>query len=244
MRALPDISIRQLEYLVAIDDHDTWGDAAASIGVSASALSQGLAELERRVGVDLFEPDGRRRRLRPTAQPVLDHARQVVGLTGDLVAWSGRVRSAQTGEVAVGMIDVAAVDRYPEVLRSFMAERPGVDLRLTVAPSASLLDDVLNGRLDLAVCVAPAQPVAGIETEPLQSEPIAIYAPEGTRIGRPANWGPWVLFPDGSHTRERIIERLREVGAPLQVVADSHQPVVIREMVALGLGWTALPESS
>lgn len=244
VRTLPDISIRQLEYLVAIADHHTWGEAAASIGVSASALSQGLAELERRIGVDLFERDGRRRRLRPTAQPVLDHARQVVGLTGDLMAWSDRVRTARTGEVAVGMIDVAAVERYPDVLRSYMAERPDVELRLTVAPSAGLLGDVLSGRLDLAVCVEPTEAVPGIATEPLQSEPIAIYAPAGTRIGRPATWGPWVLFPDGSHTRERIIERLRDVGAPLQVVADSHQPDVIREMVALGFGWTALPESS
>ena len=53
--ALPDLSIRQLEYLVAVADAPTWADAANAVGVSASALSQGLAELERRIGIDLFE---------------------------------------------------------------------------------------------------------------------------------------------------------------------------------------------
>ena len=44
---LPDISIRQLQYLVAVADQPTWAAAAESVGVSPSALSQGLAELDR-----------------------------------------------------------------------------------------------------------------------------------------------------------------------------------------------------
>ena len=53
-----------------------------------------------------------------------------------------------------------------------------------------------------------------------------------------------MLFPEGSHTRHQIIEHLRALGASLQVVADSHQPDVLREMVGLGLGWTVLPAAS
>ena len=242
--SLPDISIRQLEYLVAVADAPTWAQAAERVGVSPSALSQGLAELERRVGVELFEPDGRRRRLRATAAPVLDHARQVVSLTGDLVEWSDRVRTARRGRVRLGMIDVAAVDHYPEVLRRFRAERPDVELKLSVAPSAPLLEDLRAGDLDLVVCVAPPDPPAGVELVTLRTEPIVVYAPAGARVGRPEGWGPWVLFPEGSHTRHQIIEHLRAIGAPLRVVADSHQPDVLREMVGLGLGWTVLPPAS
>ena len=238
---LPDLSIRQLEYLVAIADAPTWAVAAAQVGVSPSALSQGLAELERRVGVDLFEPDGRRRVLRPSATPVLDHARQVVGLTRDLLDWSDRVRSARAGRVRVGMIDVAAVVHFPNVIRSFLTERRDVELTLSVAPSAALLDDLRNGTLDLVVCVEPPTHPAGIELTPLLSEPLSVIAPPGTTIGEPSSWGPWLLFPSGSHTRHRITERLRELGAPIRVAAESHQPDVLRQMVALGLGWAVLP---
>lgn len=244
MRQLPDISIRQLEYLVAVADAPTWAVAASNVGVSASALSQGLAELERRIGVGLFQPDGRRRVLRDAAVPVLDHARQVVSLTGDLADWAHRVSSSATGRVRLGMVDVAAVDHYPQVLREFRRDRPDVELTLSVAPSASLLDDLRAGTLDLVVCVEPAAPVPGIEFEALRDEPIVVYAPAGTTVGPASSWGPWVLFPEGSHTRHQIVEHLRAVGAPLQIAADSHQANVLREMVSLGLGWTVLPAAS
>lgn len=241
--SLPDISLRQLDYLVAVADAPTWAAAAERVGVSPSALSQGLAELERRVGVALFDAEGRRRVLRPAAQPVLDHARQVVSLTHDLVDWSDRIRSARTGRVRVGMVDVAAVQHYPEVLRRFRSEHPDVDLMLSVAPSAELLADLRRGDLDLIVCVDPPVWPAGIEIEPVLDEPIAVYAPSGTSIGAPPTWGPWVVFPQSSHTRVQIMRHLAELGAPLEVVAESHQADVLRQMVELGLGWTVLPRS-
>ena len=239
--SLPDISIRQLEYLVAVADGPTWAAAAERVGVSPSALSQGLAELERRVGVELFERDGRRRHVRRAARPVLDHARQVVALTGDLVAWSERVRGAATGSVRVGMIDVAAVVHFPDALGSFRAERPGVDLHLTVAPSRGLLDQLRIGGLDLVVCVEPVAAVPGVLTEVLMSESLVVVAPAATTIGEPERWGPWVLFPEGSHTRSQVETHLRELGAPVVLAAESHQPDVLAHMVGLGLGWTVLP---
>ncbi len=50
-----------------------------------------------------------------------------------------------------------------------------------------------------------------------------------------------MTFPAGSHTRELIDGALRLLGAPFDVVAESHQPEVLREMAVLGLGWTVLP---
>ncbi len=240
---LPDISIRQLEYLVAIADSPTWAAAAATVGVSASALSQGLAELERRVGIDMFESVGRRRILRVTATPVLEHARQVVALTRDMTEWADRLSSAQTGRVRLGLIDVAAVVHFPDVLRSFRTEHSEVDLKLSVSSSRRLLDDVQRGELDIAVCVEPPEPIAGVETLSLLSEPMIVYGPPGVAIGKPSSWGPWVLFPADSHSRQLVVDRLAELGSPVTVAAESHQPDVLREMVLLGLGWTVLPRS-
>ncbi len=243
MRSLPDISIRQLEYLVAVADAPTWAAAAGLVGVSPSALSQGLAELERRVGIDLFESVGRRRTLRATVTPVLEHARQVVALTRDVVTWADRLRLAEAGRVSLGMIDVAAVVHFPDVLRRFRTERADVELRLTVASSHALLADLQRGVLDVVVCVEPPEPPVGIEVLPLLSEAMIVYGPPGADLGEPAGWGPWVLFPVTSHSRRLVMTRLAELGAPTRVVAESHQPDVLREMVLLGLGWTVLPRS-
>lgn len=240
---LPDLSIRQFEYLVAVADESTWARAAARVGVSPSALSQGLAELERRVGVALFDRDGRRRQLRDSADPVVAHARQVLALTGDLTDWSQRMRRGLAGRVRLGLIDAAAVVHFPDSLRSFRADHPDVELRLRVGPSGDLLTLLAAGELDLVVCVEPPTPSAGIDTEPLFDEQLAVYAPPGTTPGPPASWGPWVVFPEGSHTRRLVVAQLARLGAPLEIVGESHQPEVLREMVRLRLGWTVLPTS-
>lgn len=241
MGTLPDLSIRQLEYLVAVADAPSWAIAAEQVGVSPSALSQGLSELERRVGVPLFGKDGRRRVLQPHAEVVLAHARQVVSLTGDLAKWAQRTKDADEGFIRVGMIDIAATQHFPAELKNFREQHPNLNFLLRVGPSRPLLEMLERGELDLVVCVDPEKTFTGIATQPLFDEELAIYRPGGGKLGNPSTWGPWVLFPDNSHTRRIISDALVARGAKVDVVADSPQPEVLREMVNLGLGWTVLP---
>lgn len=238
---LPNLTVQQLDYLVAVVEAPTWADAAGRLGVTPSALSQGIAELERRVGVQLFERDGRRRVLSARAAPVLEHARGVLARTRDLADWSARTRAGRAGDLRVGMIDAAAVHHYPDALRRFRHQRPDVELRLTVAPSASLLADLARGALDLVVCVEPPSYIDALTVLRVRTDELAVYAPRSASPGVPSTWGPWVTFPAGSHTRELIDGALRRLGAPFDVVAESHQPEVLREMVELGFGWTVLP---
>ncbi|PTL58879.1 hypothetical protein C7Y72_04035 [Paraconexibacter algicola] len=237
---LPNLTVQQLEYLVAAAREPTFASAARAVGVSPSALSQGLAELERRVGVRIFRPVGRGRALTEDADVVLRYAERVLAETGELARWTAQRRSGHAGPLRVGMIDVAAVDHFPAALRTFRADRPDVDLRLTVAPSAALLDQLHRGSLDLVVCVVPDDDT-GLTVTRLREEPLAVYAPPGTRIGRPATWGPWVTFPPDSRTRAIVAEALRRTGARFDVVAESGQPEVLAAMVRLGVGWSVLP---
>src|SRR3546814_19186625 len=88
---------QKLECLVAIDRHTTWGEAAAAVGVTPSALSQGIAELERRLGVELFQRDGRRRVPSRDHLPVLRYAASTVAATRDLARWLAARRGGTTG---------------------------------------------------------------------------------------------------------------------------------------------------
>lgn len=239
--ALPQVTIQQLDYLAAVADADTWAEAAKRLGVTPSALSQGLAELERRLGIDLFERVGRRRRLAEQSSPVLAYARSVLAQTGDLARWIERTQSGSSGTLRIGMIDAAAIGHYPDVLRAFRTERPDVDLTLSVGPSADLLRLVEAGELDVAVVVRPEVRPPGIEWVEVLEEPLAVYAPPGTDVGDPSTWGPWVSFNATSHTRRLVARAVADAGAPFDVVAESNQPDVLREMVRLGMGWTVLP---
>ena len=238
MRALPNLSVQQLDYLVAVHEAPTWAEAAATVGVTPSALSQGLAELERRLGVALFTRDGRRRVPTEAAAVVLDHARAVLARTQDLARWAERRRSGASGAVRVGMIDAAATIHCAAGLAAFRSARPEVDLRLQVSPSGELLRDLVAARLDLAVCVAPAVLPRGVTAARLLDEDLAVYRPAD---GPPRAWGPWVTYPVGSQTRELVLDALHRAGRPVTVVAESHQPEVLAQMVALGFGWSVLP---
>ena len=240
---LPNLTVQQLEYMVAAAASPTRAAAAAGLGVTPSALTQGLAELERRVGVPLFERHGRQTRLRPQAAEVLAHARRVVAETRDLARWAETRRSGSAGTVRLGTIDAVAVHHRAAAIRRHRRVSPDLDLRLTVAPSGALLDSLRVGDLDLVVCVESADPPVGIDTVICLEEPLHAYAPDGAAIGAPATWGPWVTYPDGSHTRSVIAAGLIAVGAPFEVVAESNQPDVLREMVRLGMGWAVLPEA-
>ena len=174
---------------------------------------------------------------------MLVHARQVVALTADLASWSERIRSGRSGRLRIGMIDAAAVGHYPDALREFRATHADLDVTLHVAPSADLLDDIQAGALDVAVCVAPSagSDRPGVTYQDLLVEPLAVFTPDGRLSRDPATWGPWVLFAGRSHTRAVIETALRGLGAPLELVAESNQPEVLRTMVELGMGATALP---
>jgi len=204
---LPQLTVQQLEYLAAVDTHSSWSDAAASLSVTPSALSQGLAELQRRLGVVLFDREGRQMVARPTADVVLAHARRVIADTQDLARWAEQTRKGEAGRITVGMIDAAAIHYF-------------------------------------IVCVERlGDPLDDLETSPLLSEPLFAYAPPGTPRTAVDQWGPWVGFPSNSHSRYVIDRALTKLGVSYEVVAESAQPEVLREMVKLGLGWAVLPEA-
>jgi DNA-binding transcriptional LysR family regulator len=238
---LPNLTIQQLEYLDAVLRSPTWAAAADELGVTPSALSQGLAELERRVGVPLFDREGRRRVLRPQAAEAARFATEVLARTRELARWADQSRSGRAGALRVGMIDAAAVTHFADALRSWRDRHATVDLHLVVAPSGHLLDELVAAHLDVVVCVAPPHGRSGISTTHLLDEPLRVYAPAGRRAGPAAQWGPWVTYPAESHTRAAIDTALRRAGAPRNVVAESNQPDVLCEMVRLGLGWSVLP---
>ena len=238
---LPNLSTAQLSYLVAITRHRTWAEAAASLGVTPSALSQGIAELERRLGVPLFAADGRRRVAHEHTATVAATAERVLADLDQMTRWLRSVGTGQVGRLRVGMIDIAAVHHCRDGVRKFRRAHPKLDVGFTVAPTGQLLERLERSELDVAICVDP-DGAGSFDAVPLLRDDLAVYAPPGVAVDvPPAQWGPWLLFPADSRTRTAIDRRLRAIGAPLVVEMESHQPEVLVEMVRLGLGWTVLP---
>ncbi len=239
MKKTESPSATQLHYLVSALDHGSWTDAATALDISTSAFTQGIAELQRRLGVELFAKDGRRRV--PTAQAIIagEHARRILNEYGALDRWATLSKSGDIGTVRAGLIDTAAVHHFGDALVRFRSLHPDLAVHLTVRPSAELFTMLRRGDLDVIIAVPPDE-ADDLTMRPVVTEPLNIYAPPGVRSGKPDNWGPWVAFPEASRTRAVISRALRNRGADYDVVAESSQPTVLREMVRLGMGWTVL----
>ncbi len=238
---MSDPTSTQLRYLEAALRTGSWTTAADELGVSASAFAQGIRELERRLGVALFDKAGRTRVPTDAAPVATDHARRILSAYAGLERWAGQTRDGDTGIVRAGMIDTAAVHHFGDALVRFQQTHPGLRVRLSVRPSAQLIDELRRGEHDVIVAVRPRDQ-AGLELQALVDEPVYIYGPPGRNRGvGPDAWGPWVTFPADSYTRRLAELELRARGIPFDVVAESSQPAVIREMVRLGMGWTVLP---
>ena len=150
-----NISLQQLAYLRELNRTATVTAAAQTLGVSQPALSQALAEIERRLDVPLFERRSRRLDFTEAGRRTAAFAEEVLGHSESLERWLAAYRDGRAGSLRVGMIDAASLYVLPAAVRQFRDQHPDVELQLTVDRTAILLDQLRRSDLDLAFVVGP-----------------------------------------------------------------------------------------
>ena len=232
------VNTRTLAYLNKVAELSTFTEAADEFGISQPALSQSLSQLEQRLGVDLFEQDGRRRRLTEAGRMVAEFASEVLGRAGELQTWINSHRHGTAGLLRIGLIDAATLYLLPEALTSFRETHPDVEIRLVVDSTDALCDRLLRYELDLAFAVGPA--VTGLTAESVGAEGLRIYARDAAADPMQVEWA---LYPVGSRTRALIDTGLAERDIHPLVTLTSQNPDVLRQVASMGPAWTVLPEA-
>lgn len=252
--AVPSLSTQQLRYLQTAARAPSWTEAANELRVTQSALSQGIAELERRLGIELFERLGRRRVLSSAGNEILVQADRVLAQAADLGRLAERLRHGFAGAYRLGLIDSAAVATCRPALAA-VRRLAGDALNVIVDTSVPLTRAVQRGELDLAVVVADNAALtsggsqlgseSNVAVTAVAEEPMVIVAPANVStevVTDPRRWGPWVMPPEGSTTRVLLDAALRARGADPTTTLESSNPTVLLSMVELGLGWAVLPD--
>ncbi|MYI56182.1 MAG: LysR family transcriptional regulator, partial [Acidimicrobiia bacterium] len=217
-------------------------EAARTFGISQPALSQSLSQLEQRLGVVLFEQDGRRRRLTEAGRMAADFAAEVLGRTGELETWIRSQQHGDAGRLRIGLTDAATLYLLPDALMIFRETHPGVEMQLVVDSTSALCDLLARYELDLVFAVGP--PPEGLIGEALGTEELRVYARRSDGTADPSAAGvEWALPPAGSRTRALIEAGLADRGIEAVVTLTSQNPDVLRQVAAVGLAWTVLPEA-
>ena len=152
------IELRHLAALRAVAEEGAFGAAATKLGYTQSAVSQQIATLERAVGERLIDRPGGPRRVSLTeaGEVLLGHAERVVA--GMEAAWADlqALAAGDAGTLRVGTYQSVGARILPELMRRFVALRPGVEVHLTESTSdQELLDLVERGEADLSFTVLP-----------------------------------------------------------------------------------------
>ena len=170
------MDLRQLHALLAVAEHHSFSAAARALHTVQSNISTHVARLEREVGAVLIDRD--RSELTTEGAVVASRARRMIAelraIEDDLVA----LRDELSGSVRAGVIGTTARWLVPALLDAVTQKHPRVNLQIMEATTTTLVPQLLDDRLDIAVANLPvADP--DIDTEPLFLEDRIIVAPLG-----------------------------------------------------------------
>lgn len=173
------MDLKQLEYFVRVAELGSFTRAATALGVAQPALSRQVRLLEVELRQNLLVRNGRGATATEAGKLLLAHGRGILHQVERAREELGRVRGALAGRVAIGLpTSVAKVLTVP-LTREFRQRLPDASLSISEGLSASMLEGLLTGRLDLAV-LYNAMPSPDIELTPLVEEDLYLMQPPGT----------------------------------------------------------------
>ncbi|WP_189708699.1 LysR substrate-binding domain-containing protein [Streptomyces phaeofaciens] len=244
-------SLSQLRAFAAVAEHLHFREAAAAIGMSQPALSGAVSALEETLGVTLLERTTRKVLLSPAGERLAVRARAVLAEVGALLEEAEAVRAPFTGALRLGVIPTVAPYLLPAVLRLVHDRYPQLDLQVHEEQTATLIDGLNTGRLDLLLLAVPLG-VPGVVELPLFDEDFVLVTPPehplGGRAGVPREALKelnLLLLDEGHCLRDQALDICREAGradAPVTTTAAGLATLV--QLVAGGLGCTLLPRTA
>jgi LysR family hydrogen peroxide-inducible transcriptional activator len=239
-------TLRQLQYLVALNDHGHFGRAAESCFITQSTLSASLRELETLLGSTLVERSRRVTRFTPLGQRIVSKARLVLRAAEELAEMAEAEREPLTGELRMAVIPTIAPFLLPPLLPRLRAEHPSLKLFLREEPSGAACDGLHRGVVDCALLAMPFA-CGDIDHDVLFEDGLLVASAPGEVTGtevRPEQISAsrLLLLEDGHCLKDHALAACNrpEMRASAMMLGTSLHTLV--QMVDNGLGVTLVPQ--
>lgn len=246
MRILP--TLRQLRYLVALDEHRHFGRAAEACLATQSTLSAGLQELETLLGVTLVERTKRKVMLTPLGETVVERARELLRQAEDIADLASAASSAPlSGLLRLGVIPTIAPYVLPQALPHLRESYPDLKLYLREDLTARLVDRLQAGELDVILLALPYGGL-DLETTIIGEDPFVVVCPsdhplahQQTIANSDLQREELLLLEEGHCMREHALAACNMPGPARGDGLLATSLVTLVQMVDNGLGVTLLP---
>jgi DNA-binding transcriptional LysR family regulator len=241
------MDLRQLEIIRAIAETGSFTAAGEKLHVSQSAISRQILILEDELGEPVFHRIGRRIRITPAGESLLQLSHRLFRDLQDTVSAISDTRESLRG--SIGLVGGMTVCLYvfPALLAEVRRIHPNLDMRVTVGSTLRSIEMLRSGAGDLGLLTLPIEASDLVSVPLLQEELLLVTYPSHPLAAQkrivPADLEkqPFVLFETGSITRH-IVEDFfgRERIAP-PVIMETENVEIIKAMVKTGLGIGIVP---
>lgn len=251
------MTIQQLEYIVAVDDHRHFGKAAEACNVTQPTLSLMIKKLEEELDTVIFDRESHPVQATSTGRKIIDKARVVIFNAAQLVEMTRSEKELISGELNLAVISTVAAVLTPGVFKYFQRSHPEVELNIQEMLTDNIKSHLHKARVDMGIMVSPVNDPELLEI-PLYTERFMAYvspdnplhASESLESGRLLDHPLWIMKDglrlfDKSMLKEgerfsyekmyeggragTLIYIVNELGG-MTIVPESHKPLILYSM--------------
>ncbi|MFF8727153.1 LysR substrate-binding domain-containing protein [Streptomyces sp. NPDC015171] len=248
------LDLRQLRYFVAVAEEEHVGRAAERLHISQSPLSRQIAQLEKNLGLTLFERTQQRIRLTSDGRIFLSEARALLRHAARLENLGRRLGRGEEGGLCIGYVgDAMHTGVLPRALRTLHDERPGIHVALYDMPAAQQFEGLRQRSLDIALTPqAPPQDDPDLRGALLLEDPLLLALPTGHPLAerpgiRPGDLDgqPWIAVEDSRAPgwRDAFVATCAAAGFSPDIRLEAPEPLTALGLVASGLGCALIQRS-
>jgi len=237
------MEIRQLKAFLAIAEARTFTAGARRVNVTQAAISMQIRQLEDEIGLQLFTRTPRRVILTEAGESLLDRARKILREHDTAIAEIAELGGVEHGRLRIGSASAEfATQQLPKILQGVRAIFPNSDLSVIAGTSATLVEKIMHGEVDIAFVSLPVDN-SSIITDLLFSDEIVAIAHPSHHLAKEKFISaatlagePLILGERGGNTRRMIDDFFNAANVRPNITMELSRQEAVNQMVENGLG--------
>ena len=237
------VETRELRYFVAVAEESHVGRAAERLGMAQPPLSRAIAQLERRLGAELFVRGSRGMTLTSAGETLLREGRAALAAVEAAERRTRRAVDAPGGASVVLTAKAgASSELMAKLLDTYAAEPGAVDVEVVLSPPGHQAAMLRDGRADVAILHRPFDDLSGFDVESLTVEDQVVVLP----AGHPASGASSMTVAEATSIPGLPLPRWPHLDGtyPDGPGPELHDLTQVLQLVLLGRAAIVLPESA
>jgi len=240
-------SLRQLRVFVTVAQARSFSRAGEMIGLSQSAVSHSVKELETQTGVKLLDRTTREVVLTEAGHQLATRLERLLDELNSTLRDVGRLGQELSGTVRVAASQTISAHLIPQCIAESNHRYPDIDFVLHDRPQQWVLESIRQGDVDFGIVIDPGA-VSDLECEVVLSEPFLLLCRDDdplaslSQVAWQALQGANLVLQDyASGSRPLIDAALAAQGVKATIVQEIGHPATLFPMVEAGIGISVLP---